>query len=186
MATAGGRRRLVLLILTAAVIVAVAAGAVVVGRNEQTRSASALCQRLSDAASLDDAIVTLDPTTLGPQIAALERALDAAPDDIRPQLAELTEFVREIGDEVRAANTDKKQVLADALAARQDRIDAITADGQALELWSITNCSTPLRGTSSSSSSTNTTARPTTSSTSTTLAPTSLAPSSTRVTTTTR
>ena len=153
-------RRIVIISAVAIIIVgAVVAGAMWFADSRRVeRSAPALCARLAEASSLDSALVTLDPTMLGPQVSALQHALEVAPADIEPQLAQLTVFVGEVADQVRASNTDKKKALVDALAARQDQIDAITADGQALEAWSITNCGTPLRTTTTSS--TTTTTRP--------------------------
>lgn len=181
MADASGRRRR-LLVITAIVVVVVGIGAAVwvgVSRRQPDRSAAMLCERLAEADALDSALVTLDPTVLGPEIAALERAVEVAPDDIRPQLSELADFVAEIGAEVRAAPTDKKAVLVEALAARQDRIDTITADGRAVELWAQTNCGASLRATSSTTSSTTST---TVASTSTTRASTSTTTGSTSTT----
>lgn len=139
-------RRLGFLLAIIVLMTAVAGGAYwFVDARKPHPSVSALCARLAETSLLDDALVTLDPTTLGPQVSALQRAVEAAPSDIRPQLKELTTFVAEVADEVGAANTEKKKVLVEALAARQDQVDAITADGRAVETWSVTHCGTALR-----------------------------------------
>ena len=113
----------------------------------EPRSAERLCERLSGVASLSQSIATLDPTTLGPQVADLQRAADIAPSDIEPQLNVLSKFVQEIADVVRASPTNKKEALTSALADRQARVDEVSAAGQAVEAWSIANCGTPLRST---------------------------------------
>lgn len=118
----------------------------ILSRPEQ-RSVSKLCEQLALASSLSSSLVTLDPTTLGPQVAELQRAASVAPSDIQAQVGALASFVQELADAVRSSPTDKKDALTDALAARQDRIDQVTAAGQAVEAWSITNCGTPLRST---------------------------------------
>lgn len=114
----------------------------------EQRSAPKLCEQLAQAQALDQAIVTLDPTTLGPQVSALEQAAKVAPSDIQGPITALATFVGELADEVRATNVAKKDALVEALAARQDRIDEITADGQAVEAWSVANCQLPLRASS--------------------------------------
>lgn len=118
------------------------------------RSAAKLCEELAKAQSLDQAIVTLDPTILGPEVSALEQAAKVAPSEIKAPITALAAFVAELAEEVRATNVAKKDALVEALASRQDRIDEITADGQAVEAWSITNCSLPLRASSTSTSTT--------------------------------
>ena len=148
MVSAPSRRIVIATSIAIVVVGIVIAGSMwFVDSRRTERSAPALCAQLSQASSLDSALVTLDPTMLGPQVSALQHARDVAPPDIEPQLAQLTAFISEIAEQVRAANTDKKKALVDALAARQDRIDVITADGQALEAWAITNCGAPLRTT---------------------------------------
>lgn len=117
------------------------------GERGATRSAPALCDRLAETTGLDEAIVTLDVTRLGPLVAALERASTVAPADILGPLTTLTEFVVEVTDEVRAEPADKQGALTEALAARQDRIDTVTAAGTAVEQWSRDNCGSALRST---------------------------------------
>lgn len=130
-----------------------------------TRSATALCERLSGTVGLDMAIVTLDPTRLGPLVAELEQSVLVAPPDILEPLSNLASFVGEVTDAVRAEPTDKKQALVDALAARQDRVDSVTNAGVLVEQWTQANCGTALRSTTSTTSrTTTTTARTTTTS----------------------
>jgi Tfp pilus assembly protein PilE len=140
---------LIILVAVLGAVGAVAFGAYrYVNDRPQQRSAAKLCDELAKAQTLDQAIVTLDPTTLGPQVSALQQAAEVAPSDIEGPLTALASFVGELADEVRATNTAKKEALTNALAARQDRIDEITADGQAVEAWSIANCGLPLRASS--------------------------------------
>jgi hypothetical protein len=142
------RRRKAFLLLVVLVVFAVAGSALWYFTNRpEPRSAERLCERLSGAASLSQSIATLDPTTLGPQVAELQRAVDAAPSDIEPQLNVLSKFVQEVADVVRASPTDKKEALTAALADRQSRVDEVSTAGQAVEAWSIANCGTPLRST---------------------------------------
>jgi len=71
----------------------------------ETRSTEKLCEKLSAVTALSSSLVTLDPTTLGPQVAELQRAMEVAPSDIQAQLTVLTTFVEEIADAVRASPT---------------------------------------------------------------------------------
>lgn len=143
------RRRVLLTIAALFVVGVVGAGAWLLVTEERTspRSAAALCERLAETSGLDDAIVTVDPTRLGPLVSALERASQSAPPEVAGQLDLLTTFVVEVAAEVRAEPTDKRGALADALAARQDRIDAVSAAGAAVEQWNAANCGTSLRST---------------------------------------
>jgi hypothetical protein len=143
------------LVVIALVVLAVAgAGLWMVLDRPETRSAEKLCAQLGAVTSLSSSLVTLDPTTLGPQVAELQRAAAVAPSDIQAQLAVLASFVEEIADTVRASPVDKKETLVAALAERQDRVDEVTASGQAVEAWAITNCGVPLRTTTTQISST--------------------------------
>lgn len=125
-------------------------------KKPETRSAEKLCTQLGAVTSLSSSLVTLDPTTLGPQVAELQRATSVAPSDIQAQLTVLASFVEELADAVRASPVDKKATLVAALAERQDRVDEVTAAGQAVEAWAITNCGVPLRTTTTQKSSTTT------------------------------
>ncbi|MBU3702519.1 MAG: hypothetical protein FGM58_10800 [Acidimicrobiia bacterium] len=143
-------RRRVLLAITAIFVIGVVGAGVWLWIAEETtspRSATALCERLAETSGLDDAIVTVDPTRLGPLVSALERATQSAPPEIAEQLDILTTFVVEVADEVRAEPTDKRGALTEALAARQDRIDTVSAAGAAVEQWNGANCGTSLRST---------------------------------------
>lgn len=160
MASLRPRRRSVVVVAFALVVLALAGiGAWLFLNKPQTRSAGKLCEKLSDVNSLSSSLVTLDPTTLGPQVAELQRATEVAPSAIQAQMTVLTTFVEEIADAVRASPTDKKAALTNALAERQDRVDEVTIAGQAVEAWSLTNCGAPLRSTTTQKSSTTTTRR---------------------------
>jgi hypothetical protein len=143
------------LVVIALVVLAVAgAGLWMVLDRPETRSAEKLCAQLGAVTSLSSSLVTLDPTTLGPQVAELQRAAAVAPSDIQAQMTVLASFVEELADAVRASPVDKKATLVAALAERQDRVDEVTASGQAVEAWAITNCGVPLRTTTTQISST--------------------------------
>jgi hypothetical protein len=145
----------VLVIVVALFVLAAAGvGLWMVLKKPETRSAEKLCTQLGAVTSLSSSLVTLDPTTLGPQVAELQRATSVAPSDIQAQLTVLASFVEELADAVRASPVDKKATLVAALAERQDRVDEVTAAGQAVEAWAITNCGVPLRTTTTQISST--------------------------------
>jgi hypothetical protein len=147
----------VLVIVIALFLLAAAGvGLWMVVKKPESRSAEKLCTQLGAVTSLSSSLATLDPTTLGPQVAELQRATSVAPSDIQAQLAVLASFVEEIADTVRASPVDKKETLVAALAERQDRVDEVTAAGQAVEAWTITNCGVPLRTTTTQKSSTTT------------------------------
>jgi len=147
----------VLVIVIALFVLAAAGiGLWMVLKKPETRSAEKLCTQLGAVTSLSSSLVTLDPTTLGPQVAELQRATSVAPSDIQAQLTVLASFVEELADAVRASPVDKKATLVAALAERQDRVDEVTAAGQAVEAWAITNCGVPLRTTTTQKSSTTT------------------------------
>jgi hypothetical protein len=136
------------------VLAAAGVGLWMVLKKPETRSAEKLCTQLGAVTSLSSSLVTLDPTTLGPQVAELQRATSVAPSDIQAQLTVLASFVEELADAVRASPVNKKATLVAALAERQDRVDEVTAAGQAVEAWAITNCGVPLRTTTTQISST--------------------------------
>lgn len=152
MATRQPRRRSLTVLVVLAVVSVLGGGAVwyFLSRPEP-RSAPKLCSELSQVASLSQSIVTLDPTTLGPQVAQLQRAVEVAPSDIQAQLSVLASFVEELSEAVRAAPTEKKEALVEALAQRQTEVDAVTVAGQAVEAWSVANCGSPLRTTTTTS-----------------------------------
>ena len=141
------RRSLLIVALGLALLGLAGAGVWMVLERPQTRSAEGLCDQLGQVTSLSQSIVTLDPTTLGPQVAQLQRAAAVAPSDIEAQITVLSTFVTEIADIVRASPTDKKAALTAALAERQDRVDSVTVAGQAVEAWSLANCGSTLRTT---------------------------------------
>ena len=136
------------LVIVVLVVAGIAGGTIWTLKNKpETRSAEKLCAQLGSVTSLSSSLVTLDPTTLGPQVAELQRATAVAPTDIKAQLTVLAAFVQEIADAVRASPVDKKAALTSALADRQERVDEVTAAGQAVESWSLANCGVPLRST---------------------------------------
>jgi hypothetical protein len=148
------------LVIIALVVLAVAgAGLWMVLKKPETRSAEKLCTQLGAVTSLSSSLVTLDPTTLGPQVAELKRATSVAPSDIQAQLTVLASFVAELADAVQASPIDKKAALVAALAERQELVDEVTTAGQAVEAWTITNCGVPLRTTTTQRTSTTTTRR---------------------------
>jgi hypothetical protein len=146
-ATRPNRRSLIVFALVLAALAAVGIGVWVFAEKPQTRSAGKLCEQLARVDTLSTSIVTLDPTTLGPQVAELKRGASVAPADIQAQFTVLATFVEEIADAVRASPVDKKATLTSALAERQSRVDEVTTAGQAVEQWSLTNCGTSLRTT---------------------------------------
>jgi biopolymer transport protein ExbB/TolQ len=122
------------------VVVVVAIVVVVVQVRRVDRTAEALCERLTEAQDLDQSFTTLDPATLEPQLAALQRAKEVAPADIQAQITTLADFVDEVAAQVGEAANDRDDALSSALGARQDQIDAVTAAGQAVQAWAQINC----------------------------------------------
>ena len=124
-----------------AVVVAVAVGAVLFVRSRQVeRSTEALCAQLTTAQDLDQSFTTLDPATLDPQVTALRKAAEVAPSDIAPSVDTLADFVGELAGAVEDAGGDPTEALTAALEARQDRVDAVTAAGTAVQGWAAANC----------------------------------------------
>ena len=97
------RRGVLIAAIAVLVVVVVATGFTVVQVRKVDRTAEALCDRLTEAQDLDQSFTTLDPATLDPRVTALARAKEVAP------------------------------ALSEALANRQDQIDAVTAAGQAVQ-----------------------------------------------------
>jgi fumarylacetoacetate (FAA) hydrolase family protein len=128
------------------VVVVVAVVVVVVQVRRVDRTAEALCARLTEAQDLDQSFTTLDPATLEPQLAALERAKEVAPADIQSEVTTLADFVDEIAAQVAEATNDRDDALSSALGARQDQIDAVTAAGQDVQAWAQMNCGLSLTG----------------------------------------
>ena len=159
-------------LLVALVVVVLIAGTVAWWRFRPTTSSSSrsLCDELVAAQGLDQAIVSLDPESLRADSEALRNAARQAPADIAPQLTELSAFVDEIVNAVQSASGNKRTALSDALAARQARVDTITADGRAVQQWAASNCGIQLV--------TSTTVRPATTTTAKS-APSTSAPSTT-------
>ena len=141
-------RRFLLIAGTLLFVVVAGAGAFIyVQTRAETASVPVFCERLALAQDLDKSFASLDPTTLGPQTGALQRALRVAPAEIKPQLARLTLFVEQLSDAVRAAPTNKRAALTQALADRQGEIDEISAAGRAVQDWSWANCGIALNET---------------------------------------
>ena len=142
------RRRLILVVALAMVIVGVVIGATIVIRSrEPQRSVSAVCTDLEQAKDLDRALTSLDPATLEQRLGALRSAVKTAPAEIEPQIAALASFVSAIVDQVNdAPTTDRSEALADALATRSAEVDAITASGDVVEIWTAENCGFELGG----------------------------------------
>ncbi len=133
------------------IIAAVVGGTLLKQSGEPVRSVSALCTQLDEAKNLDNALTSLDPTTLAPQVRALKEAAPVAPKEIEPQVSSLSKFVGSLLQEVDAAPpSDRRKVLADALARRQEEIDGITAAGRAVQDWAAQNCNLDLGDSTSS------------------------------------
>ena len=120
--------------------------ATIVRSRQQERSAPALCERLSQAQDLDASLTTLDPATLAPQVQSLDRAKAVAPADVRASVVTLADFVSGIADEVEGADGDRRAALADALASRQDQVDAVGTAGREVQMWARDNCGISLGG----------------------------------------
>jgi hypothetical protein len=150
-------------VVAVVVVVAVAIGVVLFVRSRQvTRSAEALCEQLTAAQDLDQSLTTLDPATLDPQVTALRRAAQVAPADIAPSVDTLADFVGQLAGAVDDAGGDPTQALTAALEARQDRVDAVTAAGTAVQGWAAANCGLDLgrTGTTTTTAQGTTTAPP--------------------------
>lgn len=134
-------RRGVAVVLALVVVAAVAVGAGLFVRSRQVeRSTAALCEQLTAAQDLDQSFTTLDPTTLDPQVKALRQAAQVAPSDIAPSVDTLADFVGELAGAVDDAGGDPADALTAALEARQDRVDTVTAAGNAVQAWAAANC----------------------------------------------
>jgi hypothetical protein len=101
--------------------------------------------QLDQAKNLDSALTSLDPATLTPQVQALRAAVPVAPKEIAAQISTLSLFIGSLLNEVDAAAApDRRQVLSDALAQRQDEVDTVTAAGRAVQTWAADNCNLDL------------------------------------------
>ena len=158
------RRGVVVLVAVLAIAALVVGGALFVRSRQVERSVEGLCTQLTAAQDLDQALTTLDPATLEPQVQALAEAKAVAPDDIKASVATLADFVSGVTDTVTTAQGDREQALAQALEARQTDVDAATAAGTAVQQWASTNCGLALAGTGTPST-------PTSETTATTAAP---------------
>ena len=145
------RRGVVVALAAVAVLVVVVVVVLVLRARQTERSVEALCDELARAQDLEEALTALDPTTLDPQVAALRRARTVAPDDIRPAVTTLADYVSAVTATVSTAEGDRQAALADALAAHQDDVDAVTAAGTEVQAWAATNCGLSLGGTSGTS-----------------------------------
>lgn len=142
----GSRRRLIIVLAAGVLVIcAVVAGTLVKRSGEPERSAAALCVQLDQAKNLDSALTSLDPATLTPQVQALRAAVPVAPKEIAAQISTLSLFIGSLLNEVDAAAVpDRRQVLSDALAQRQDEVDTVTAAGRAVQTWAADNCNLDL------------------------------------------
>ena len=140
------RRGVLIAAIAVLVVVVVATGFTVVQVRKVDRTAEALCDRLTEAQDLDQSLATLDPATLDPRVAALARAKAVAPADISAQVATLADFVDDVANQVDDTTSDRDAALSEALANRQDQIDAVTAAGQAVQAWAQANCGLSLTG----------------------------------------
>jgi len=145
----------VVVVVVAALVVG---GVLVVRSRQEERSVEGLCAELSAAQDLDRSLLTLDPATLKPQVAALRRAARVAPSDVEPAVSTLARFVAEVADDAEDTTGDPNEALADALAARQDRVDAVTAAGTEVQAWAAANCGLHLGGEDDATARTTTTA----------------------------
>ncbi len=141
-------RRGVRIALVVVVVALLAGGLGLFVRSRQVeRSAEALCEKLAQAQDLDQSLTTLDPATLDPRVDALRGAKAVAPADIRSSVTTLADFVSGLAHDVDAAPGDRPTALADALVARQDQVDAVTAAGNEVTVWAQANCGLTLAGT---------------------------------------
>lgn len=153
-----------MILVVAVVVIAVAVGAVLFVRARQVeRSTEALCTELTAADGLDESLTTLDPTTLEPQVAALEKASDVAPTEIAPAVRTLADYVGGVATDIEGA-PDPQAALTEALAARQDQVDAVTAAGTQVQQWAEVNCAIDLTGPGATAPSTSSTVPPVTAS----------------------
>lgn len=145
------RRRLkrgAVILVAVLAVAAIAVGAVLFVRARRVeRSVEGLCTELTAAQDLDQALTTLDPATLEPQVQALTKAKAVAPDDIKASVETLADFVAGVTQTVSTATGDRQIALADALEARQDEVDTATAAGTAVQQWASVNCGLSLAGT---------------------------------------
>ena len=140
-----------MIVVAVAAVAAIAVGAVLFVRARQVhRSVEALCTQLGAAQDLDQAMTTLEPAALEPQVQALMKAKAVAPDDIKASVITLADFVGGVTDTVGTATGDRQAALADALDARQSEVDAATAAGTAVQQWASANCGLNLAGTGGS------------------------------------
>lgn len=144
----GTRRRLVIILTVAMVVVgSIVAATFVIRSREPQRSVSAVCADLEQAKDLDRALTSLDPATLEQRLGALRSAVKTAPAEIEPQIAALASFVSAIVNQINdAPASERSEALADALATRSAEVDAITAAGDVVEIWTAENCGIELGG----------------------------------------
>jgi hypothetical protein len=144
----------VVLVAVLAVATFVTGGILFIRSRQVERSVEGLCTQLTAAQDLDEALTTLDPATLEPQVQALTKAKAVAPDDIEASVATLADFVSGVTETVTTAQGDREQALAQALEARQTDVDTATAAGTAVQQWASVNCGLSLAGTGTPTTST--------------------------------
>ena len=121
-------------------------------------SVQALCERLALVEGMDESLAVADGERLEEQASDLRAAVRVAPQDVAPALRALSETVDTIAATVATATGDRREAVTDALADRQDQIDALTWSGVAVAEWSVANCGLDL---DSGSTVTTTTTTPT-------------------------
>lgn len=137
----------------ALVAIAVAATTAVIGTTAiaacsgPTRSVEALCTELEAAKDLDRNLATLDPSTYDPQLAALRKATQVAPDDIRSQVSTVSDLAAALAKAIENASGDKRAALEEALRAHQGDDPQVTAAGKDVQAWARANCGLELNPT---------------------------------------
>jgi len=141
----GAKRALVAIAVVA--ITAVIGMAVIAACSGPTRSVEALCTQLEAAKDLDRNLATLDPSAYDPQLAALRKASQVAPDDIRSQVTTVSDLAAELAKAIENASGDKRAALEEALRARQSDASQVTSAGRDVQTWAKANCGLELNPT---------------------------------------
>lgn len=104
------------------------------------RSAEALCAELEATQGLDESLAVADAEALAEQADALDRATAVAPPEIEAAVGLLADVVGELATTLGTATGDRRDALGEALAERQDQVDALTEAGRSVSDWSRANC----------------------------------------------
>jgi hypothetical protein len=138
--TPGSRARLGAL-AAAAALVGLAVGGCSDGPD---RSVEALCTRLGAVAGLDEALAQGDLGLIAQQADALDAAVDVAPPDVEPALAQLASAVGQVSATAGTAGGDPRDAVERALDEVLPRdpggTGSLAASGEAVERWSVANC----------------------------------------------